>query len=1131
MSLSKTTLPPYPVEIGSVKHCSPDKHLQEYVQCGNFAKVKKMLKRGILPDSTNSQGQTALFVAALLGLRKIVELLLNFGSNPNHRCNDWSTPVHAAAFSCDLWIMSSLIRVGGDLRLHDKKSKQPYDWALMAGKDQSAQMIEFIDRCTVRMQALIHFYPLKHMKIGASCDLNERPSIIDLLSPRSANRYISKPMKSENRSLKKACNFGYGQFCIRDNGQAGFLLTFPFIEIKSLVREESKPTFCYAAGPFMTMTHFLWGSTEVTCKGLSDTAHHECYADLLIAEEEKMSYLQHPLILQLLALSTSPSLERKHLVFERVTYGSFYNILHERRSEFPILHLETIVHIFLQMIEALEFIHWRGFIHRSFSSHAIQIVSADRAKLSHFEYMVESNENKNCEGNTLFPIPKQLFYWSSPEIVAGKIGTIKSDLYSFCAVMQEGLTDSLPWNELDGEAVMDAMVSGHYLTVDPNLSEPYYSIVCTGIHARPKERTTSLQDIGYILKNDIKHSLDKVPYKKHDPFIVEADGHMKVQYTARETPQSTFKEITDPFYKATNIPSYNASMAVSYVDSQTETLCDFVDDADEMNADLSSLQKRDRNRAEDQQNAESSSISLSLISNSETSTSSDAEEEDIDCHSLEIGGDWQAELQTLDNSFNLIQIHNKSTVDNLLYIQTTLRGEKAVLNAKEDQKESQDACKEQNIFPHNGRDETDHVLPQKSYGGWYAKGPPHRYIPPRGASYDRTDIASDTRQIQSKTVLETAIKASKNRDWCPDLGSCQQKTLEKVSSSQDFMQITKRRPTNSQADDDDIMRHKYYQSPDAAPQRPKIQLAKGTLLSCPLKSSSQRAENGKLYEYYCGDDTKELKGDKDWSEDREETKLEKLFHTFAGKKYQYQEGENYCDNPVGMKPVQIEKDTSKDTDDSTHSTETSYFTPEIDISMEKMDKEAVNVCDETDHTFEEWSPGPSSSMCFDKTLLTWAGKRVLENKMPDHTTTTTNNRSTIDVEELSSISSHQKSSLLNFTTPRNTEASARHSTPLSPGKLISATTSKRKPYLEKQLSPNGPNERSLASLSSNKSKTSEHYLSAMCDSATYSSPHQKQTSSMNDQTAVITPIKNRKSGSDDYTLPAPQCSPNKTEHF
>lgn len=38
---------------------------------------------GIYVDAVNSLGQTALFVAALLGLGKLVDVLVDYGSDPN----------------------------------------------------------------------------------------------------------------------------------------------------------------------------------------------------------------------------------------------------------------------------------------------------------------------------------------------------------------------------------------------------------------------------------------------------------------------------------------------------------------------------------------------------------------------------------------------------------------------------------------------------------------------------------------------------------------------------------------------------------------------------------------------------------------------------------------------------------------------------------------------------------------------------------------------------------------------------------------------------------------------------------------------------------------------------------------
>lgn len=332
------------------------------------------------------------------------------------------------------------------------------------------------------------------------------------------------------------------------------------------------------------------------------------------------------------------------------------------------------------------------------------------------------------------------------------------------------------------------------------------------------------------------------------------------------------------------------------------------------------------------------------------------------------------------------------------------------------------------------------------------------------------------------------------------------------------------------------MRSQYYPnpSPDSAPQLPTKKMGKGTVLSSFfLNPCNQHLKNKKHGEHICDNDKEEQtkqveKSNKAHCGDSEETKLEKLFRHFAGRKYQSQEVEDHGELPVEMKPVQ-----DKDTDYSNLSTETIYFTPEIDISSEKTEEETLNVCDDSDHSFREWSPGPSSNLCFDKTL-TWTPERVLEKNVPGLTTigSSTNTRSTIDVEELSSITCDQKSSQFQFITPRNTEASARHSTPLSPGKPSTGATPKRRSFLENHLkSPNTTNDRSLASLSPNKNVSnvsSECFLSAMCDSTNYVSPQEK-TFTRKDQNANITSIKNRKSGSKNDALPEPQCLINKTD--
>ncbi|XP_026635875.1 inactive serine/threonine-protein kinase TEX14 [Microtus ochrogaster] len=177
------------------------------------------------------------------------------------------------------------------------------------------------------------------------------------------------------------------------------------------------------------------------------------------------------------------------------------------RSEFPVLHMEVIVHLLLQIADALIYLHSRGFVHRSLSSYAVHIVSAGEARLTNLEYMMESQDSGTHRDVTRVPLPTQLYNWAAPEVILQKAATVKSDIYSFSMIIQEILTDNIPWNGLDGSVIKETIALGSYLEADARLPEPYYDIVKSGIHAKQKNRTMNLQDIRYFLKNDLKEFL------------------------------------------------------------------------------------------------------------------------------------------------------------------------------------------------------------------------------------------------------------------------------------------------------------------------------------------------------------------------------------------------------------------------------------------------------------------------------------------------------------------------------------------------------------------------------------------------------------------------------------------------
>lgn len=69
------------------------------------------------------------------------------------------------------------------------------------------------------------------------------------------------------------------------------------------------------------------------------------------------------------------------------------------------------------------------------------------------------------------------------------------------------LPDTVPWDEFEDLAIKDLLMSGQCLETDARLPKPYYDIVKNGLEFRQKDRTMNLQDIRYVLKNDLKVKL------------------------------------------------------------------------------------------------------------------------------------------------------------------------------------------------------------------------------------------------------------------------------------------------------------------------------------------------------------------------------------------------------------------------------------------------------------------------------------------------------------------------------------------------------------------------------------------------------------------------------------------------
>ncbi|XP_033737804.1 probable serine/threonine-protein kinase DDB_G0280133 isoform X2 [Pecten maximus] len=504
---------------------------------GNKKKLKKIIGRGIQIDYPNDQGQSPLFIACFENEPSACDLLLNNGANPNERCNDGTTPVHMAAYSGNVKLLSDVLAAGGDLRFHDNYGRTTKDWALcQPDPKRRMKMIEFLEKTKLFALTTSGRDIRMGNKVSSKVHVNRNNSLMHIIMNK-----IKGGIDANIDHLKSSHSMGFGKVYLDGDCSSGFMTSIPLISESCLKHSGDGLTF--ENGSFMVMESMMWQSSKVTAKRLHREAEAGGEVDLLITEAEFVGKLRHPNILLLMGVCQTNNLDGLVLLFENVGLGSLYYHLHEKCDRMSTNQIHDIL---VQICNGIIFLHDQDLLHCYITSHAVFLVSTHIAKLGNLEYAVERRKSEVGKKSLVITNKHQnaAYNWMSPEIISGSCPSEASDMYSFCAIMWECFENMIPWGRCDAAAIRHKMFNdGEQLTPNSGRTpQLFLTLMEYGLQLDPLHRQLRFNHIRDILglstekvKQYISNLLPKQqPFNGNRETITEQEVLKSRQRSSRE---------------------------------------------------------------------------------------------------------------------------------------------------------------------------------------------------------------------------------------------------------------------------------------------------------------------------------------------------------------------------------------------------------------------------------------------------------------------------------------------------------------------------------------------------------------------------------------------------------------------
>lgn len=191
--------------------------------------------------------------------------------------------------------------------------------------------------------------------------------------------------------------------------------------------------------------------------------------------------LSHPKIVRIYDIGEEAG--RKYISMEYINGKSLRAILEERRHLPPM----EVIHIALQIADALDYAHSKNVLHRDIKPANIIITMDNQVKITDFGIAAVVSQSEKVSTEFFMGTP----LYMSPEQIEGKPCNATSDLYSLGVVMYEMVSGAPPFRV--------GNIAYHHLFTKPaplkNVPAPLGNIILKCLEKKPENRYQSAKEI------------------------------------------------------------------------------------------------------------------------------------------------------------------------------------------------------------------------------------------------------------------------------------------------------------------------------------------------------------------------------------------------------------------------------------------------------------------------------------------------------------------------------------------------------------------------------------------------------------------------------------------------------------